>query len=202
MSARRLPARRKQEWGELGPAMRALPNEGWRRMAYHYATNPGGYGSLTAALRAAGLAARSTKANQGRRAWQIGHDDKFIAAVAEIAKKIIRTGGPEAANALMDMIRDKEHSFHGRAVLALLDRVDPVESRSHHTVDVVHKIDPDQEALEEIRALRQLGTPRPKLLEIYGPNGLDRIEALEAAELRRSDKAKVIDAEYVEVTNG
>jgi len=44
---------------------------------------------------------------------------------------------------------------------------------------------PDQEALEELRALRQLGTPREKLLTLFGHNGLDRIEALEAADTSR-----------------
>jgi len=83
--------------------------------------------------------------------------------------------------------------------VALLDRTDPIVTR--HDMQVVHRIvDPDQEALEELKALRKLGTPREKLLEIYGPNGLDRIEALEAAELaQRAAKAKVIDAVAVEV---
>jgi hypothetical protein len=37
------------------------------------------------------------------------------------------------------------------------------------------------------------------LLELFGPNGLDRLEALEA---RRADKAKVIEGKVVEVSNG
>ena len=42
---------------------------------------------------------------------------------------------------------------------------------------MVHRHEsPDQRALEELKALRQLGTPRQKLLELFGPNGLDRIE--------------------------
>jgi len=74
-----------------------------------------------------------------------------------------------------------------------------VIGRSHHSVDVVHKIiDPDQEALEELRALRALNTPRDKLLEIYGHNGLDGIEALEAAEnSRRTMAAKLIDGRAI-----
>jgi hypothetical protein len=75
----------------------------------------------------------------------------------------------------------------------VLDRADPVESRQF--VEVVHRtVDPDQEALEELRALRQLGTSHEKLIELFGSNGLDRIERLEAADkLRRANEAKVID---------
>ena len=63
----------------------------------------------------------------------------------------------------------------------MLSRADPVETR--HRMDVVHTtVDPDQEALEELRALRQLGTPREKLISLFGHNGLDRIEALDRAE--------------------
>ena len=74
-------------------------------------------------------------------------------------------------------------------------RGDPVISK--HLVDVTHRtIDPDREALEELRALRELGTPREKLVELYGPNGLDRIEALEAVEnAQRAAAAEVINHE-------
>ena len=70
---------------------------------------------------------------------------------------------------------------------------DPIESRSF--VEVTHKtVDPDMEALEELRALRQLGTSREKLFELFGQNGLDRLERLERLDtLRRSNEAKVID---------
>jgi len=66
---------------------------------------------------------------------------------------------------------------------------------SIHDVKVVHAVvDLDEEGLEELRALRQLGTAREKLLELFGPNGLDRLERLEAS---RADKAKVIDGEVI-----
>jgi hypothetical protein len=47
--------------------------------------------------------------------------------------------------------------------------------------------------------LRHLGTPREKLLTLFGHNGLDRIEALEAADIsRRADSAKVVEGKVVE----
>jgi hypothetical protein len=88
-----------------------------------------------------------------------------------------------------------------RAVDAVLSRADPIESHSRHNIEVLHRtIDPDREALEELRALRHLGTPREKLLTLFGHNGLDRIEALEAADTsRRADSAKVIEGKTIEM---
>ncbi len=67
--------------------------------------------------------------------------------------------------------------------------------RPSTSIDVTHRtIDPDQEALEEMRAARKLGATRAKLLELYGANGLDRLEALEAVDnARRADAAKIIE---------
>ena len=55
MNSRRLPARRKQDWGQLGPAMKALPNDQWRAFAEHYVTEKPGHGALAAAARKAGF---------------------------------------------------------------------------------------------------------------------------------------------------
>ena len=96
------------------------------------------------------------------------------------------------------MVRDPEHRDHARAVAMVLDRVDPVISKQ--SIDVTHRHeDPDRMALEELKALRKLGTTRDKLLELYGPNGLDRLEMLEAAEIaQRAAAAKVIDGKLIE----
>jgi hypothetical protein len=195
-------SRRKPDWGKLGDAMRALPNDRWRAFVYHYVTGRPGHGAITAAARAAGFGRKSTPAIVAKIGWQLSHDDRTIAAIAEESRKIIRAGGPEAANAVLNLVRDPSHKDHGRALEMVLSRCDPVETRSHHSVDVTHKIvDPDREALEELRALRMLGTPRAKLLEIYGPNGLDRIEALEASDRPvRGAGGKVIEADFVDVT--
>ena len=53
----RLPARRKQDWGQLGPAMKALPNDQWRAFAEHYVTEKPGHGALAAAARKAPVTA-------------------------------------------------------------------------------------------------------------------------------------------------
>jgi hypothetical protein len=193
----RLPA--KQDWGQLGPAVRALPNDQWREFCFALVTGPGGHGKYAAAARAAKFGEGSTPANLAKLAWKIVHDDRMISAIAEMSRQYLRGAHPEAVNALHNMIRDPQHRDHGRAVLALLDRVDPVISKQN--IEVTHRVvDPDQEALEELRALRQLGVSREVMIQNFGGNGFARLERLEAAEMaRRSTEAKIIDARVIEV---
>jgi hypothetical protein len=194
----RPPARRNQDWGQLGPAMKNLPNDEWRAWAEHYVTEKPGHGAIAAATRKAGFGKNSTPTNIAKIGWRMSRDERMIAAIAELSRAIIRVGAPQAANAILNVIMDPTHKDHVRACDIVLSRSDPVETR--HKMDVVHRtVDPDQEALEELRALRQLGTPREKLIGLFGHNGLERIEALERADnARRADNAKVIDGEVLE----
>jgi hypothetical protein len=187
----------REDWGQLGPAMRALPNDQWRRMALELVTGPPGHGRYTRAARMAGFGKGSKPSTLGKQAWQIAHDSRMIAAITELSQKYLRGAHPEAVKALHSMIRDSGHRDHGRAVLALLDRVDPIVSRQN--IEVTHKIvDPDQEALEELQAMRQIGATREKLIELFGGNGLARLERLEAADIaRRASEAKIIEGEVV-----
>jgi hypothetical protein len=195
-----MPRAQRDDWGELGPCMKALPNDAWRDFVYSLVRQKPRRGALVAAARAAGFCKNSTPAIAAKQAWKMAHDERAIAAIAEESKKILRVAFPEGANALLNLVRDPEHREHGRAIGMLMDRVFPAETR--HSVEVVHKtVDPDQEALEELRALRALDTPRTKLLELFGSNGLDRLERFEAADnLRRANEAKVIEGELVSTT--
>jgi hypothetical protein len=183
-----------EAWGQLGPAMREL-NEMQREFVVAYLTGKPGHGAKTAAARRAGYT--------GKRLTNHAHDlcrnPKIIAAINEESKKYIRGAGhAEAVAAVMNLVRDPEHRDHARALDMVLSRADPAISK--HSLDVTHRVeDPDRAALEELRALRQLGTAREKLLDIYGPNGLDRLEALEAVEnAQRATAAKIIDGQAVE----
>ena len=64
-------------------------------------------------------------------------------------------------------------------------------------MSVTHRVtlSADEEMLEELKALRNLGTSREKMLEIFGGNMLPRLEQLEA---RKALSAKVIDAEIID----
>jgi hypothetical protein len=181
-----------EDWGQLGPAMRALPSNRWRAFVEFYLLEETGHGAQTNAARRAGFGhARTTPLNMARIASRLMRDDRMIAAIGEESRKIVRGGAPEAAKALLALVRNPDHRDHARGIAMILNRVDPEVTRND--ISVTHRIlDPDQEAVEELRALRQLGTPREKLLELFGPNGLERVEALEL--VRRSEQAKVIEA--------
>lgn len=180
--------------------MRALPNDQWRAFCHELVTGPPGHGRYARAARAAGMGKDSTPTNMAKIAWRMAHDDRMIAAITEESRKYLRGSHPEAVAALLNMIRDDQHRDHGRAVLSLLDRVDPVVSKQN--IEVTHRVlDPDQEALEELRALRELGTSRDKLLDLFGGNGLARLERLEATDMaRRANEARIIDGDVIEVS--
>ena len=192
-----LPAKVEQPetWGELGPAMREL-SERQRKFVIAFLTGKPGHGARTAAARAAGY----TGNHMRNHAHDLARNPKITAAIAEEGKKLIRGAGfAEAVTAAMNGLRDPSHRDHARFVDMFISRVDPVISK--HSVDVTHRtVDPDREALEELKALRQLGTTREKLVELYGANGLDRLEGMEAVETaQRAAAAKVID--HQEATN-
>jgi hypothetical protein len=197
----KLPA--KVDWGKYGPAMRAL-SEQHRRFALALATDPAtllsdtGYGKFTRAARAAGYK-ESNCSNLGKMAYQLGHDDRIKLAVQEIARTRIELAAPLVADRYIALLQDPSSPHHGRAVMGGYDRLVPITSMQK--IDVTHRIiDPDQEALEELQALRQLGTSREKLLELFGGNGLSRLERLEAADMtRRANEAKIIEGEVIEV---
>ena len=193
---RRDAAAQRPDWGVLGPAMKAL-NERQQNFVYLYVSAKPRRGALVEAYRQAGYGKGSTPSIQAKAAWQLSHDERVLAAITEESRKIIRTAFPTAANALVNLLLDSEHREHGRAIGMVMERAFPAETR--HSVEVVHKtVDPDAEAIEELRALRKLGTPREKLIELFGGNGLDRVEALERADAnRRAQEAKLIDGEMI-----
>jgi HEAT repeat protein len=186
-----------KNWGELSAEMKALPNDRWRAFVIHYLLQPPGHGARSRAAELAGLV--KNKKWAARHAYRVYHDPRVIAAIAVESKRLIRSGAPEAVNALLEVVRDATHKDRVRAASAILARTDPEVTR--HDLQVTHKVvDPDVEALEEVRALRALGTSREKLLELYGHNGMERIERLEATDnAKRADQAKVIDGDFTEV---
>jgi hypothetical protein len=109
--------------------MKALPNNQWRQFVYEYVIQKPGHGALAAAARAAGFGQRSTPTNLAKIAWRMSRDERMIAAIAEESRKIVRVAGPEAANALLNLVRDSAHPGHGRAIEAVLARADPIEVR-------------------------------------------------------------------------
>jgi hypothetical protein len=189
-----------QEWGDLGPAMKALPNDQWRTFVEFYvmAEKPG-RGAQTMAARKAGFGKPTSKpATLARISYRLMCDDRIVAAINEVARKIVRGGAADAARALRNMVNDPDHKDHARAVDMLLSRTDPVMSHQH--IQVTHtRTDPDLEGIDQLRALRQLGTTRETLVGLFGFNGLERIERLEAADTaRRAAEAKTIEGKVID----
>jgi hypothetical protein len=185
---------RREQWGELGPAMRALPSDRWRDFVRHYLANPKA-NAAEAARRAGFGKPTSTVQSIAQIAYQLTSDDRIIAAIAEQTKKIVRVAAPEAAEALLGMVRDPSHKDHIRAVAMIMDRTDPVTT--HQSVDVTYRhVDPVAEEIAELRALRELGTSRTKLEELFGANGLARLEKLEADDAAQN--AKIIQGKVIE----
>jgi phage terminase small subunit len=185
---------------DYGPAMSQL-NERRRAFVIALLTGEPGHGCLTRACLAAGYQPNGDRALAGKGAYKLSRDERVLAAISEEAKKLVRVHHPEASLALLNVIRNPENKDHVRALAMVLDRGDPVNT--HHSMTVVHKtVDPDQEALAELRAARHLGASREKLIELFGFNGLERLEALEAVEsAQRAASAKLIEGKAEEVRN-
>jgi hypothetical protein len=193
-------ARRDESWGELGPAMKALPNNRWRAFAEFYVldtytnSHKNNYGPQASAARKAGFGGPKTKPKTlAHIGWELMRDDRMMAAVAEESRKLLRAGQPEAVKAVHAGVRNPDHKDHARFVAMILDRSDPVTSIQQ--IEVTHRLDSDQEAIEELRAARALGATRERLLELFGGNYLPRLEKLEAQQAA----AKVIDGHAIEI---
>jgi phage terminase small subunit len=190
--------RRNPDWGEYGPAMRAL-NTRQRAFVEFMLIEPPTYGAQTRAARRAGYGKAKTKNDDlVHIACALMRNEKILLAINEEARKLLRAGGADATKALLALVHDNTHKDHARGIQMVLARTDPEIDR--HDFNIVHKVlNPDEEALEELRALRQLGATREKLIELFGGNMLPRLEAMEAAAIeRRAASAKLIEGQVAD----
>ena len=183
-----------ESFGDLGEAMRQL-NERQRAFVRAYVIHPPGNGALVNSYIAAGYGTpESNRATLAKNAHHLSRDPKIIAAVREEAQALLRLGHPEAVNVLYEVMRDGNHKDRVRAAAAILDRADPLQTA--HRIDVVHKqISPEDEMLEEYRAMLKLGVTHEKLREVFGGNTLPRLER------RLAEEARVIDGKVINDSN-
>jgi hypothetical protein len=155
------------------------------------------HGAQAYAARAAGYGnAKSKPLTLAQQGYKLMRDPRIQAAIAEESRNMRRNAAPEVIRAWLNMVRDPTHAGHVRAVAMGLDRDEPLVTQQK--IDVTHThVDRNQEEIEELRALRHLGTSQEKLVELFGANGLARLEDLDAAQ--RARDARVIDGEAVEV---
>jgi hypothetical protein len=129
--------------------------------------------------------------------YKLRKREKVSLAIAEESRHLLRSGGAEAVRGILNIVENPQHPKHFDALKLILDRVDPATQQIAVTTRI---IDETQEALEELRALRAAGVTRERMVELFGGNGLVRLEKLEAADTaRRADAAKVINGEATEV---
>ena len=173
----------------MGDTMRALPNDQVRAFVRAYVVHPPGQGALLNSYIAAGYGKPDSKRETlSKNAWHLAHDPRVVAAIREEAVKVLRLSHPEAVNTLLECMRDPTNKDRWKCALAILERTDP--TMTHNRLDITHRvIDPDQEALDELRAARSLGASREKLIELFGSNELPRLERLEAP---KAEQAKLV----------
>jgi phage terminase small subunit len=149
---------------ELGPAMRALKPK-WQAFVCAYLLEPPGRGAQVNAARKAGYGTPKTKPVQmANIAWRLMQEPRIVAAIAEESRKMLRTGSPEAVNALLNMVRDPEHKSHARAVEMVLARSDPPVV--HQTMTVEHRHSNDDMIELARRLAQELGVDETTLLGV------------------------------------
>ena len=183
---------------EWGPAMSALSDRHKAFVLALYQIRPG-HGAQVKAAKLAGFGtSTSTPGSWNSIATRIAHDERILAALHEEDQKRIRASAPRAIRALQHLIEDPEHKDHARGIGMVLDRVHPLETR--HTVDVVHRIDHDAEAVAQLRMLKKLDVPRAKLEEVFGFSGLGRYERLlDIEDAKRRPEPRLIEGTATEL---
>jgi hypothetical protein len=100
---------RTEDYGQMGEAMKALPNDRWRAFVRALVADTRGYGAVTRAARAAGFGKANTKPSSlSKQAHQLSRDERIIAAIAEESRKVIRV---EAVDRQARRVRHRHDSF-------------------------------------------------------------------------------------------
>src|SRR6202041_2107955 len=96
-------------------------------------------------------------------------------------------------NAVREVISDVAHKDRLKASMAVIERIDPVETRQH--IEVTHTaVNHDVDAVAVLRHLKAIGAPREMLELNFGYSGLSRYERLLAAE-DMAKEGKTIEGE-------
>lgn len=182
-----------EDTAHLGPAMKAL-NRHQRLFVSALFTSKPGHGQLALCAKEAGYGtATSSPASFASIANRLVNNDRVIEAIKEQTKKLLRSAAPKALSVVHEILNDITHKDRLKAANAILERVDPVETK--HSVEVTHKINHTKNALDHLAYLKSLGVSHDKLVEEFGEIGLAHYtELLEAIE-----KAQPIDVEYKEL---
>lgn len=187
------------DWSGFGPKMAALRDRE-RRFVWAYLINALNDGVENGAQAARDAGYSDAKEGAKVRAHELLHRDDVLEAMSETAGRELRGLALPAVLALSKLLSKPTHADHRKAIEMVLNRVGHAE-RTAVDVNVSGHVTVNHtdEAIEQLKVLRDLGVPREKLLETFGFSGLARYEKmLEEVERRRP---KVIEG-TVEARHG
>lgn len=180
---------------EWGPAMQALPTEKQRAFVVAMFEVKPGRGAIMRAARQAGYGtATSSQKSISVIGSRLANDERIQLAMEEEGRRRFRTLGPAAHHALKNLLLNPKHRDHSKAVLAFHEHAMPREMRHKHEHEHYH-VDHENEAIEFLRKLKALGANREYLENIFGCNGLPRLEQ------KLSEKAKPVAAVEIELSS-
>jgi phage terminase small subunit len=176
---------------ELGPKMQAC-SERERAFVMHYLAicAEEGKGNATEAARRAGYADAGLQSCSIRvQAHSLLHREKVREAMFEIGKAEFVSLLFPSVMAARKLVENDKHPDHAGMVKTTLSALgfgekSQVDLNISGSVNVSHT----DSALEDLRRMMELGTPREKLAEVFGQSGLDRYERMLA-----SQRLKVIE---------
>jgi phage terminase small subunit len=149
--------------------------------------------SKAACARAAGYSPNGDAHAHNAQAQKLLADPRIQGALQAETRRRLRTMGPEAVQAIDQIMTDPHHKDRLKAANLIIERVDPQTTRLEATV--THEVNHHLDALNELRALKALGVSQAKLEELYGYTGLQKLERA----LTEGDKASAITVDYTEV---
>ncbi len=191
-----------ESWSSFGPKMLALRDRE-RRFVWAFLMNAMTDGQENGAQAARDAGYSDVKEGAKVRAHGLLHRGDVLDAMNEVAGRELRGLAIPAVVALGKLVSSAKHPDHRKSIEMVLNRVGHGE-RSAIDINVSGEITVNHtdEAIEQLRQLRELGVPRVKLEEVFGFSGLARYEKMLAEVERKRIGGKVIDGEAVEVSRG
>lgn len=180
---------------DLPDELRGIRDPRRRAFAWNYVFN-GSNGSAAAIVAGYSNASEAAKVT----AHHLLQRDEVQKAIQALCGRYLFSLAPKAVMRLGDILDNPKHSKHTKAIEMVLDRTGH-EARTGVDVKVSGSIDVNHtdEALADLRRLRDMGVPREKLVETFGFSGLSRYEKMLLEEDAKAPK--VIDHRADEATD-
>lgn len=174
---------------DIGPAMKALPNDRWRRFVLAM-FELGDLGYYKAAIEAG---VTGTPGAVKVTAYRMAHDPRVQEAFHEEASRRLGAGKIVATHNLLKIASNPMHKDQLRAITAILDRTG-LHATTEHKVQVNNKSETDEAMIARIKELAdKMGLDQTKLLGHNPP----AIAPPKPEEARKAEA--VVEGEFTEV---